>query len=257
MSINLLIEAHLKRLRMPAIARSYAKLAEEARQNNQSFETYLLALLENEVAQREENVQRARVRQARFPSIKTLEAYDFKLVPKVSPQRILSLAQAEYISKSENVILIGPNGTGKTHLATGLGLAACRKGKRVRFVTAPALVNELIEARQDYRLSRIQAAYQRVDLLIIDELGFVPFPRDGAELLFNLVASRYERRSTMVTTNLEFGRWTEVIGDETMAAALIDRLTHHAHILLVDGESYRFRESLKRAKQEKKKRKAS
>lgn len=250
---NLLIDAHLKRLRMPAMARNYAKMAEEARDNNQSFESYLLALLDQEIGQREENVQAARVRQAKFPAQKTLEAFDFTLVPKVSPQKVLNLAQADYVAKHENVILVGPNGTGKTHLAIGLGIAACRRGKRVRFTTAPALVNDLIEARQDYRLSRLQAYYQRIDLLILDEFGFVPFPRDGAELLFNLVASRYERRSTVLTTNLEFGRWTEVLGDEMMTGALVDRLTHQAHILLIEGESYRFRQSLKNSKREKKK----
>lgn len=246
MSSKLLIDAHLKRLKLPAIKRSYEAMAREAADTNQSFEGYLLALLEQEVLQRDESLQRARIQAARFPSVKTLEQFDFSAAPDLSKPKILQLAQGEYADRRENVILVGSNGTGKTHLAISLGVCACRQGRRVRFVTAPALVNELMEARQEYRLSRLEAHYQRVEILIVDELGFVPFARDGAELLFNLCAARYERRTTIVTTNLEFSRWPEVLGDHAMAGALVDRLTHHAHIVQVNGESYRFRESLKK-----------
>jgi DNA replication protein DnaC len=243
---ELLIQAHLKRLRMPAVARTYEALAREAAEANQSYESYLLAVLEQEVRQRDDNLHRSRTQAARFPSVKTLDQFDFSVVPELNKAKVLLLAQGEYVERRENILLIGDNGTGKTHLATGLGICACRQGRRVRFVTAPALVNELLEARQQYRLSRLEAYYQRVDVLILDELGFVPFARDGAELLFNLCAARYERRTTIVTSNLEFSRWPEVLGDHTMAGALVDRLTHHAHVLQVSGESYRFRESLKR-----------
>ncbi len=246
MSHHLLIEAHLKRLKLPAIARSYEAMAREAAAANQSFDGYLLALLEQEVRQRDENLQRSRLQSARFPAIKTLDQFDFSAVPDLNKAMVLHLAQGEYADRRENILLIGTNGTGKTHLAIGLGICACRQGRRVRFVTAPALVNELTEARQEHRLSRVEAYYQRVEVLILDEVGFVPFARDGAELFFNLCAARYERRTTIVTSNLEFSRWPEVLGDHTLAGALVDRLTHHAHIIQVNGESYRFRESLRR-----------
>jgi DNA replication protein DnaC len=246
MSCNLLIEAHLKRLKLPAMARSYEGMAREAAAANQSFENYLLALLEQEVRQRDENLQRSRLQSARFPAIKTLDQFDFSVVPDLNKARVLHLAQGDYVDRRENILLIGDNGIGKTHLSIGLGVCACRQGRRVRFVTAPALVNELTEARQEHRLSRVEAYYQRVEVLILDELGFVPFPRDGAELFFNLCAARYERRTTIVTSNLEFSRWPEVLGDHTLAGALVDRLTHHAHILNAKGESWRFRESLRR-----------
>jgi len=245
-SHHLLIEAHLKRLKLPAIARSYEAMAREAAAANQSFDGYLLALLEQEVRQRDENLQRSRLQSARFPAIKTLDQFDFSAVPDLNKAMVLHLAQGEYADRRENILLIGTNGTGKTHLAIGLGICACRQGRRVRFVTAPALVNELTEARQEHRLSRVEAYYQRVEVLILDEVGFVPFARDGAELFFNLCAARYERRTTIVTSNLEFSRWPEVLGDHTLAGALVDRLTHHAHIIQVNGESYRFRESLRR-----------
>lgn len=246
MSSNLLIEAHLKRLKLPAIARSYEAMAREAAAANQTFEGYLLALLEQEVRQRDENLQRSRLQSARFPAIKTLDEFKFSAIPDLNKARVLHLAQGEYADRRENILLIGNNGTGKTHLAISLGICACRQGRRVRFVTAPALVNELTEARKEYRLSRVEAYYQRVEILILDELGFVPFARDGAELFFNLCAARYERRTTILTSNLEFSRWPEVLGDDTLAGALVDRLTHHAHIIQVNGESYRFRESLQR-----------
>lgn len=246
MSSKLLIEAHLKRLKLPAIKRNYEAMAREAATANQTYEAYLLALLEQEVQQRDESLQRSRIQGARFPSVKTLDQFDFSVVPDLNKARVLHLAQGEYVERRENVVLVGTNGTGKTHVAISLGVCACRQGRRVRFVTAPALVNELMEARQEHRLSRLEAYYQRVEVLVVDEFGFVPFAKDGAELLFNLLAARYERRTTMVTSNLEFSRWPEVLGDHTLAGALVDRLTHHAHIIQMNGESYRFRESLKR-----------
>ena len=176
--------------------------------------------------------------------MKALDGFDFSAVPDLNQSRILTLSQNDYIDRNENILMIGPCGVGKTHLAIGLGVAACRARKRVRFTTTPALVNELLEARQEHRLAKVQASYQKLDLLILDEFGFVPFPKDGAQLLFNLVAARNEVRSTILTSNLEFSKWTEVIGDPTLAGALVDRLTHHAHIIQIKGDSYRFRESL-------------
>jgi DNA replication protein DnaC len=176
-----------------------------------------------------------------------LEQFDFTEVPTLNPARILSLAQSDWVDKRQNLILIGDPGLGKTHLAIGLAAAACRRGKRVRFVTTPSLVNELNEARANNQLSRLQAYYHRIELLVLDELGYVPFPKEGAEMFFNLCASRYERRSTLVTSNLEFSRWTEVLGDQTLAGALVDRLTHHAQIIKITGDSYRFRQSLRSA----------
>lgn len=248
MTQQLLIDAYLKRLKMPGVARCYMPLAREAEGANQTYEAYLLAVIEQEVQQREANVQKARLKQARLPSVKTFEEFDFSAVPSLNKPKVLTLASGEYMAKNENIVLLGSNGVGKTHIATALAVCACRQGKRVRFVTAPALVNELLEARQNYRLSRVESVYQRIDLLVVDELGFVPFPRDGAELLFNLLALRYERKSTIVTSNLEFARWTEVMGDQTLTGALLDRITHHAHILKIDGDSYRFKQSLRRTR---------
>lgn len=247
MTQNLLIEAHLKRLKMPTVASLYEDFARDAETNNRTYEAYLLALLELEVQQRDQSTQRSRIKKAKFPVMKTLDGFDFSAVPDLNQSRILTLSQNDYIARHENVLMIGPCGVGKTHLAIGLGVAACRARKRVCFTTTPALVNELLEARQDHRLAKVQATYQKLDLLILDEFGFVPFPKDGAQLLFNLIATRNEVRSTILTSNLEFSKWTEVIGDPTLAGALVDRLTHHAHIIQIKGDSYRFRESLRKA----------
>lgn len=248
MTQQLLIDAYLKRLKLPGVARCFIPMAREAEAANQTYEAYLLAVLEQEVQQRDANVQKARLRQAKLPEVKTFEQFEFSAVPSLNKPKVLTLASGEYLAKNENIILLGGNGVGKSHIATALAVCACRQGKRVRFVTAPALVNELLEARQNYRLSRVEATYQRVDLLVLDELGFVPFARDGAELLFNLLAMRYERKSTIVTSNLEFARWTEVMGDQTLTGALLDRMTHHAHILKIEGDSYRFKQSLRRSR---------
>ena len=243
---TLLIEAHLKRLRAPAMAKSYQTLARDAETSNQTYEGYLLALLDQEINQRDTKLQASRIQQAKFPAVKTLEQFNFSEVPTLNPAQFLSLAQSNWVDKGENLILIGRPGIGKTHLATGLAVAACRRGKKVRFVTTPALVNDLNEAREHHQLNRLKAYYNRIDLLVLDELGFVPFPKEGAEMLFNLIADRYERKSTLVTTNLEFSRWTQVLGDQTLAGAMVDRLTHHSQIIAIEGESYRFRESLRR-----------
>jgi DNA replication protein DnaC len=243
---DLLLTAYLKRLRPPTFTTNYLRFAQEAAKSNQSFERYLLALLEAEVQHRETNSERKRIGQARFPTLKTLDAFDFAAIPAVNKQIILELAQCHYLEAKENVVLLGPTGTGKTHCAIALGVAACRQGKRVRFATAAGLINELIEAQAQLRLSKLEASLLRLDLLVLDEVGFVPFSKVGAELLFGILSDRYERGSVLVTTNLDFARWTEIFGDARLTGALLDRLTHRCHIVEFQGDSYRFKESLRR-----------
>ena len=246
MEVDLLLQTYLKRLRLPAVAANYRRVAQEASQTNQPYERYLLALAEAEVQHREANAERKRIGQAHFPTLKTLDAFDFTAIPALSKQAILELAQCHYLAAPENIVLLGPTGTGKTHCAIALGLAACREGKRVRFVTAAGLVNELIEAKAQLRLSKLEASLLKLDLLVLDEVGFVPFTRAGAELLFGVLSDRYERGSVLLTTNLDFASWTEVFGDARLTGALLDRLTHRCHIIEFQGDSYRFKESLRR-----------
>jgi DNA replication protein DnaC len=248
MSGNILLESYLKRLRLPTIAQNYARLAEEASVNNQTYADYLLALMEGEVVQREENTQKLRLSKARFPVMKTLDAFDFSAIPSLNKALVLELSRGSYIDKRENIIFIGSYGTGKTHLAISLGVNACREGKRVRFYTAAGLINELLEAQAQLRLGKLEASLARYDLIILDELGFVPFSKEGAEALFTFCSGRYERGSVIITTNLDFARWKEIFGDEALTGALLDRLTHRCHIIEMNGDSYRFKENLKRRK---------
>jgi DNA replication protein DnaC len=249
MAQDLLVQHHLKRLLLPAIGRQYKKLAQEAAQQNHSYEDFLLRLLELEVAQREERSQQRRVTQARFPYVRTLDQFDFTAAPWVNKGKVLELAKGEYVTQKENVVLIGNMGTGKTHTAIALGLLACRQGKRVRFVTATGLINELVDAQEQHTLGKRLAQLQKLDLLIVDEVGFVPFTPDGARLLFQVCADRYLRGSLLLTTNLEFGRWVEVFGDERMTGALLDRLTHRCHAIEFNGDSFRFKVYLDEGKE--------
>lgn len=231
----------------------HEKLAREAADKDEPYEGYLLHLTELEVAARAANAVAARIRAAGFPVHKDLDTYDFTALPALPKQKMLELARGEWIAQRFNCCLIGNAGTGKTHLAIALGLAACRQGRHVRFATAAGLVNLLEEAHQQHRLERLLAQLDRAELLIIDELGYLSFSRTGAELLFQVFADRYERKSLLITSNLAFGEWAQVFQGERMTAALLDRLTHRCHIFEMNGESYRFRESMKAKKEPAKK----
>ncbi len=246
MEADLLLRSYLKCLKLPTIAANYRKFTQEASSTNQPYERYLLALTEAEVHTREVNAERKRIARARFPSLKTLDSFEFAAIPSLNKQAVLELTKGHYLDARENVILVGPTGTGKTHISIALGIAACRQGKRVRFTTAAGLINELIEAQAQLRLSKLEATLLKLDLLILDEVGFIPFSKTGAELLFGVLTERYERGSVLVTTNLDFASWTEVFGDGRLTGALLDRLTHRCHIIEFQGDSYRFKESLRR-----------
>jgi len=243
---TLLLKANLKNLRLPTISAEFEKLSREA--VDESHEQYLLHLTELEVAARAANALKARIHAAGFPVHKDFDTYDFSAIPSLSKQKILELARGEWIEQRFNCCLIGNSGMGKTHISTALGLAACRQGRRVRFFTAANLVTRLEEAQKQYQLDRFLAQLDKVDLMICDELGYLSFSRGSAELLFQVFADRYERASLLITSNLAFSDWGQVFQGERMTAALLDRLTHRCHIFEMNGESYRFRESVKTKK---------
>jgi len=244
MEANLLLESHLKSLRLATFRQQYRQVAEDAAANNLGYDQYLLALAQQEVAQRQLNSQRQRIKAARFPVLKELADFDFSAIPQLNKQRVLDLARGEYITHAEPIILLGNPGLGKSHIATGLALAACRQCHRVRFYNAAALVNDLIVAQEQHRLSKFLAAALRQNLIILDELGFIPFSTTGAQLIFQFCSSLHEQVALIVTTNLKFADWTQVFGSEPLTAALLDRLTHKAHILEFIGQSFRFRQRL-------------
>ena len=244
-SPQVLLQHHLKKLRLPTFQSEYPKLARQCAAENKDHVQYLLQLCELELIERERRMIERRIKAAKFPATKSLDSFDFKTIPSVNKVLTMELARCEYIDKRQNVIALGPSGTGKSHVALGLGLAACQKGMRVRFTTAAALVHEMIEAVDERRLQRHQKQLAAQDLLIIDELGFVPLSKTGAELLFEVISQRYERGSIIITSNLPFDEWTEVFGSERLTGAILDRLTHHVHILEMNGESYRLNQSRK------------
>jgi DNA replication protein DnaC len=243
---TLLLDSYLKQLKLPTMARAYPALAREAADRNLGYAAFLAALCEQEVRQREQNQLARRVKAAQFPWPKALDEFDFSAVPRLNKAKVLDLARGEFVRGHEPVIIVGNPGLGKTHLAIGVARACCQQGYRVRFVTAAALVNELAAAQQEYRLNKLLKQFRAVDLVVVDELGYLPFSPDRAQLLFQFFGERYDRGSVLVTTNLEFARWNELLGDERMTAALLDRLTFRGHVLVVAGESFRLKESLRR-----------
>ena len=249
MSLDVRLPILLRQLRLPTVAANYRKFAQEAAQSRQPYEEYLLALLEHELDQRDINRRKRRVQEARFPVLRTLDEFDFSALPSLNPNQVLELARGEYISRKENIALIGAIGTGKTHIAIALGLAACEQGQRVRFFTATGLTNDLLEAQETHRLTKLENWLMKQDLIILDEVGFVPFSQRGAQMLFAFISQKYLRGSLVITSNLPFANWTEVFGDHRLTSALLDRLTHHCHILEFTGESFRFRQSLQRQAQ--------
>ena len=240
---QVLLAHHLKQLRLPTVLREYDKVARECARDGVDHPRYLLRLLELELIDRERRLVERRIRQARFPATKSLDSFVFPAIPSLNKMLVLELARCEYILRRENIIALGNSGTGKTHIALSLGLAACQKGFSVTFITAAQLVHQLMEARDEKRLLRLQRELQAPKLLIVDELGYVPLSSTGAELLFEVFSQRHERSSTIVTSNLPFEEWTSVLGSERLTGALLDRLTHHVHILEMNGDSYRLRRS--------------
>lgn len=249
MTENLLLDTHLKQLRLPTFLQNYAKFAEDAAQANLSYDRYLLSLAEQEVAQRERNREERRIKDAHFPVLKELADFDFSCVGSLNKLQVLDLAQGSYIRKAETIILVGNPGLGKSHVATGLALAACRQGWKVRFYNSAGLVNELILAHEKHQMTRFLASTLKYHLVVLDELGFIPFDPHGAQLMFQFCSALYERVSVIVTTNLRFADWTQIFLDERLTAALLDRLTHRATVLEFIGESFRFRQRMQKQTQ--------
>ena len=244
-SSAMLLDSYLKQLRLPIFLNNWRSFAEDAAGSNLSYERFLLALAQQEVTQREQNRRERRIKAARFPVMKELADFDFSAIPELNKAKVLQLAECGFIPRTESVIMLGSPGVGKSHIAISLGLQACRQGYKVRFYNAAALVNELIQAQDDHRLPKLLASTLKQQLIIVDELGFIPFSSTGAHLMFQFCSSLYERVAVIVTSNLNFSDWTQVFGDERLTVALLDRLTHRAHILEFTGDSFRFRERMK------------
>ena len=243
---DMLLEESLRRLRLPAMLQGWRECLRQAQDSSDGYEEFLLALVTRELEQRQDNQLRRRLKEAHFPLIKTLEKTDLSRWPGLDPLQVRQYVQGEYIERRENLVLVGKHGTGKTHAATVFAVEACRHGHRVLFTTAADLVTRLVEAREERQLKRYLARLARYPLLAIDEVGYIPFTTEGAQLLFQVFSDRYEQGSLLVTSNLPFAQWTSVFGDATLTAALLDRLTHHCHILEFNWESIRFTDSLKR-----------
>ena len=240
------LETSLKALRLPTFLKEYQGVAKESVKNNASYEDFLRDLSEKEVINKQSKAVQKRIKQAQFPVLKTLEAFDFKAAPKLNKKLVLELVQGVFIDHHENIIALGNSGTGKTHIATSIGLRACQLGKSVFFIQASHLVHLLLESQEERHLLKFKKKLLSYDLLIIDELGFVPFSKTGAELLFEIFSNRYEKGSLVITSNLPFEDWPQTFGCERLTGALLDRLTHHVHILEMNGDSYRLAASKKK-----------
>lgn len=243
---TVLLKHHLKQLRLPTMHAECEKIAARAAGDNVDHLGFLLQLTELELIERERKSAERRLKAARFPAHKTLDEFDFQARPSVNKPLMLQLIQGDYLEQRENILLVGPSGTGKSHLATSLGIAACGLGKRVRFFRVTELITLLLEAKEERQLLRLRGQLAKLDLLVLDELGYVPASKAGAELLFDVIATAYERHSIVVTTNLPFENWTEVLGSERLTGAALDRLTHRCHILETTGESYRLQDAKRR-----------
>lgn len=239
------LQANLKALNLSQMARNLEGFLRQSRESGISYDEFLLELTAAELHSRAENRLSRRIREAKFPLLKSMESFDLAAVPELDIRLFRDLAGSDFIKERKNVIFLGRSGTGKTHMATALGIEACRNNYRTRFVTCYGLVNELIEARQEKTLQRLLQRYARYELVILDELGYIPFSKEGSELLFQVLAERHERGSVIITTNLGFADWTQVFGDPVMTAALLDRLTHKARIINCNWDSFRLKQSLK------------
>ena len=243
-----LLKHHLTALRLPSIKAECEQVARQCASDNIDYLSFLLRLCERELSDREQRACARRLKAARFPQIKSLDTFDFTAQPSLNRALIVELSRCAFIDLHESVLLLGGPGTGKTHVAIGLGAAACQRGKRVRFFRVTELLTQLLEAREERVLGRLRNQLARLDVLVLDEFGYVPASQVGAELLFDVISTAYERTSVIVTTNLPFERWTEVLGNERLVGATLDRLTHRCHLLEATGESYRLREARHRRK---------
>ena len=243
---TVLLKHHLKALKLPTMLAEAEKIAHRCAADNADHLAFLLQLVELELIERERKAAERRLKAARFPATKMLDEFDFASRPSVNKPKVLELVKGEYLDRRENILLVGPSGTGKTHLATAFGMAACSHGRKVRFFRVTELVTLLMEAKEERQLMRLRQLLAKLDLLVLDELGYVPASKVGAELLFDVIATAYERNSLIVTTNLPFENWTEVLGSERLTGAALDRLTHRCHILETMGESYRLQDAKRR-----------
>jgi len=248
MKSELLLKHYLKKLKLPTILREYKSIADNCAKDNVGYSEFLLRLFERESLDREKRAAERRIKNAKFPVIKTLDTFDFSLQTSVNQKLIRELMTGEYIDKKENILLAGSSGTGKSHLASALGFAGCSQGRKVKFFTVRELVTHLIEMTEQRQLEKTLKQIERLDVIILDELGYVPFTKTGSELLFDIISRAYERQSLIITTNLAFECWVEVFGCERLTGALLDRLTHRIHIIEANGPSYRLRQSKKRLK---------
>jgi DNA replication protein DnaC len=247
---TVLLKHHLRALKLPTVLSECEKVAQRAAAENVDHLGFLLQVCELELIERERRAAERRLKAARFPAAKTLDGFDFAARPSLNKPLILDLVRGDYLARRENVLLVGPSGTGKTHLATALGVAACGQGQRVRFWRVTELLTALREADEERSLRRLRSHLAKLDLLILDEFGYVPASKAGAELLFDVIASAYERSSVLLTTNLPFENWTEVLGNERLTGAALDRLTHRCHIVETTGESYRLQDAKRRRRAE-------